>query len=278
MVHADQYIDLKFLRGELIYGGRKTYIILGKFKIACFLVNKWKIHFCTPSSEPTQPAVVSIFKKSDKIHTFSDFFQQVFWFPLDTRKEGAFREETKCVIAEPALSGDTAEQMTRRQECKTLPLPEKSAAQAWLEMQLHQLVWLSIPRRYSRAVFSYARPSYQPFFQFAFTDYHHRDCCVRRAVGVEMRWLILTHQAGASPDLGLNSGDFRAEERLYCQERRIFQVLECHEQGKRRGGVSQRVRGGQDWLTHQVCCGEWRGLRLVRGWFNLNQKVISEGF
>lgn len=40
MVHADQYIDLKFLRGELIYGKRKTYIILGKFKIAHFLVNK----------------------------------------------------------------------------------------------------------------------------------------------------------------------------------------------------------------------------------------------
>lgn len=36
MVHADQYIDLKFLRRELIYGRRKTYIILGKFKIALF--------------------------------------------------------------------------------------------------------------------------------------------------------------------------------------------------------------------------------------------------
>ena len=51
MVHADQYIDFKFLRRELIYGRRKPYIILGKFKIALFPENKWKIHFYPPFSE-----------------------------------------------------------------------------------------------------------------------------------------------------------------------------------------------------------------------------------
>lgn len=146
MVHADQYIDLKFLRRELIYGRRKTYIILGKFKIALFWENKWKIHFYTPFSESTQPAVVSIFKKSDKIHTFSDFFQEVFWFLLNTRKEGCFKEGIKCLTAEPALLREMAERITMRQEGVALCTPssrlEKSVSQVWLRIQPSQ-VWFT---------------------------------------------------------------------------------------------------------------------------------------
>ena len=58
----------------------------------------------------------------------------------------------------------------------------------------------------------------------------------------------------------LNSGDSWAEERTYCKERRTFQALECHEQGKGKEG-----RGGQGGRRIQVCCGERRGWRLVRG-------------
>lgn len=97
MVHADQYIDLKFPRRGVIYGRRKTYIILGKFKIVLFLENKWKIHFYPPFSESTQPAVVSIFKKSDKIHKFSDFFPGSIWVSTQHQKGGML--QGKCLMS-----------------------------------------------------------------------------------------------------------------------------------------------------------------------------------
>jgi hypothetical protein len=53
-----------------------------------------------PSSVSTQPAIVSIFKKSDKIHKFSDFFQELFWFLLSYRNKGYFKESGKYVTAE----------------------------------------------------------------------------------------------------------------------------------------------------------------------------------
>lgn len=74
------------------------------------------------------------------------FFQEVFWFPLSTRKEGCFKERSKCLTAEPALPGETAEGMTMRQEwvmlCTSSSQPEKSASHVWLRIQPSQ-VWFA---------------------------------------------------------------------------------------------------------------------------------------
>lgn len=40
MVHTGLYTELKVQKRELIYGTRKTYIILGEFKIALFPKNR----------------------------------------------------------------------------------------------------------------------------------------------------------------------------------------------------------------------------------------------
>lgn len=77
---------------------------------------------------------------------FFFFNQEVFWFLLSTRKEGCFKEGSKCLIAEPALPGEMAERMTMRRElvmlCTSSSQPEKSASQVWLRIQPSQ-VWFT---------------------------------------------------------------------------------------------------------------------------------------
>lgn len=116
MVHADQYIDFKFLRRELIYGRRKQFIILGKFKIALFPENKWKIHFYPPFSEnPLNLLLYQFLKTVTRSINFLIFFQEGFGFPLCPRKEWGFRGSAQCHFVEPAPSRGMAKQMVKRQ-------------------------------------------------------------------------------------------------------------------------------------------------------------------
>lgn len=205
------------------------------------------------SLESTQPAVVSIFKKCDKIHKFSDFFPGRIW--VSTLSQKGMRLQGKCPVSLCRTSTIQRNGQADGQETRgggtmdspqpRSPTPRKSASQVWWRMQHSQACLILCG-----CLFSDIQPSSHPFFQITLiiiTGLH---------VGRQMRCLILIGQTGGTMYLASYSRDFQAEKRKHCGRQRSISGLGVPGKGLGSLRGTADMLGQPVGLIHQACCEE----------------------